>query len=66
MESCLTVKEDVGYKEARNLIKKRYGKSYRIAIGYIDKLAKGPAIKAEEKNLLRQKMAMHSVGSPPY
>jgi len=68
VESCLliTVKEDVGYKEPRNLIKKRYRKSYRIAIGYIDKLAKGPAMKAEEKNILRQKTAMHSGGSPPY
>ena len=53
VESCLTVKEDVGYKEARNLIKKRWGKSYRIAIGYIDKLTKGPAIKAEEKKYIK-------------
>jgi len=48
------MKEEVGYREARDLLKKRYGQSYRIATAYVDKLAKGPAIKAEDGDALRR------------
>ena len=54
VKSCLAMKEEVGYREARDLLKKRYGQSYRIATAYVDKLAKGPAIKAEDGDALRR------------
>ena len=48
------MREDVGYLEAKNLLKKRYGQSYRIANAFVEKLAKGPAIKAEDGDALRR------------
>lgn len=57
VESCLTLKEDLGYEEARNLMQKRYRKRYRIATGYIDKLAKDPASKAEDGDVLRRRFS---------
>ena len=54
VRSCLARREDVGYLEAKNLLKKRYGQSYRIANAFVEKLAKGPAIKAEDGDALRR------------
>ena len=42
------MKEDEGYREARSLLKTRYDQGYRIATAYVDKLKKGPTIKAED------------------
>ena len=52
VRSCLAMREDVGYLEAKNLLKKKYGQSYRIANAFVEKLAKGPAIKAEDGDAL--------------
>ena len=54
VKSCLTMKAEIGYREARSLLKKRYGQSYRIASAYVDKLAKGPPIKSEDGEALRR------------
>ena len=54
VKSCLTMREDAGYQKARDLLKKRYGQSYRIASAFVDKLAKGSAIKAEDGEALRR------------
>ena len=54
VRSCLTMKKDVGYLEARNVLRKWYGQSYRIATAYVDKLMKGPAIKTEDSEALRR------------
>ena len=54
MKNCLAMREEVGYREAQDFLKKRYGQSYRIATVYVDKLAKGPAIKAEDGDALRR------------
>ena len=48
------MKEEDGYREARSLLKTRYGQSYRIASAYVDKLTKGPAIKSEDGDALRR------------
>ena len=37
-----------GYREARSLLKKRYGQGYRIARAFVDKLANGPPTKSED------------------
>ena len=54
VRSCLAMREDVGYLKAKNLLRKRYGQSYRIANAFVEKLAKGPAIKAEDGDALRR------------
>ena len=46
--------EEEGYKEARRLVKEKYGQGYRIACAYIERLTKGPAIKAEDSASLRK------------
>ena len=43
-----------GYCEARSLLKQRYGQGYRIATAYVDRLTRGPPIKAEDSGALRQ------------
>ena len=54
VSSCLSMKPEEGYQEARSHLKKRYGQSYRIAAAYVDKLTKGPPIKAEDCPALRR------------
>ena len=44
------MKDEVGYREARDLLQK----SYRIASAYVDKLTRGPTIKAEDGGALRK------------
>lgn len=48
------MKPEEGYQEARSLLKKRYGQSYRIATAYVNKLTKGQPIKAEDSSALRR------------
>ena len=56
MRSYLAMDPDEGYSEARKILKKRYGESYRIATAYVDRVTKGPALKAEDsKGLLNPK-----------
>lgn len=52
LSSCLSMKPEEGYQEARTLLKKRYGQSNRIATAYVYKLTKGPPIKAEDSSAL--------------
>jgi len=54
VKSCLTMRSEDGYREARSLIKKRYGQGYRIACAFVDKLANGPPIKSEDGDALRR------------
>ena len=48
MKSCLSMKGKDGYKEARKLLKHRYGQSYKIAASYVDRVTNGPSIKPED------------------
>ena len=54
VKSCLTMRSEDGYREARSLLKKRYGQGYRIACAFVDKLANGPPIKSEDGDALRR------------
>ena len=52
VSTCLPMKPEKVYQEARTLLKKRYSQSYRIATAYVNKLTKGPPIKAEDSSAL--------------
>ena len=54
VKSCLTMNPEEGYHEACSLLKQRYGQGYRIAIAYVDRLKRGPPIKAEDNAALRR------------
>ena len=54
VSSCLSMKPEKGYQEARTLLKKQYGQSYRIATAYVSRLTKGPPIKAEDSSALQR------------
>ena len=48
MQSCLSMRPDEGYQEARRLLKERYGQSYKIASAYVTRVTNGPPIKNED------------------
>ena len=50
MKSCLTMKNDEGYIEARKLLKDRYGQGYKIAAAHA--LTEGSPIKNEDGDAL--------------
>jgi hypothetical protein len=47
MCSCLSMREEEGYK-ARRLLLERYGQAYKIASAFVDRISNGPPIKAED------------------
>ena len=53
VKSCLTMNPEEGYRKARSLLKQRYGEGSRIATAYVDRLTRGPPIKAEDNASLR-------------
>ena len=48
VRSCLTMPDDIGYKEARRLLAERYGQPYNIATAYVDRVINGAPIRAED------------------
>ena len=54
MRSCLSMQPDEGYREARRLLKARYGQSYKIASAYVTKVTNGPPIKHEDGQALQK------------
>ena len=54
MRSCQAMNPDEGYREARQLLKKRFGQNYRIATAYVEKITKGPVIKKEDGPALQK------------
>ena len=54
MRSCLSLREEEGYVEARRLLKERYGRSYKIAAAHVKRLIEGPSIKPEDGSALEQ------------
>ena len=49
MRSCLAMKPEEAYPEARKLLKQGYGQNYKIATACVNKVTKGPAIKSEDR-----------------
>ena len=54
MSSCLSMREEEGYVEARRRRKDRYGRNYKIAPGHVKRLIEGPSIKPEDGSALKQ------------
>ena len=54
MRSCLSMSHAERYKEARRLLKERYGQDYKIATAYVERVTSGPPIKAESWEDLRR------------
>ena len=54
VRSCLTMSPEEGYREARRLLKEKYGQNYKIAAAYVDRLTKGPPLKAEDGGALQK------------
>ena len=54
MKSCLSMREDDGYKEARKLLKERYRQNYKIAAAHVKRLLDGLLIKADDGSALQQ------------
>ena len=54
MQSCLSMKPEEGYKNARALLKDRYGQSYKIATALVDRVTKSPQIKADDGPALQR------------
>jgi hypothetical protein len=42
-----------GYKEARRLLKARYGRDYQIATAYVERVTNYPSIKSEDGESLQ-------------
>ena len=54
VRSCLTMREDKGYDEARKLLADRYGQPYKIATAYVDRIINGQPIRAEDGAALQK------------
>lgn len=54
MKSCLSMEPGQGYKEARRLLKERYGRDHNIAAAHVQCLIEGPAIKPEDGEELQR------------
>ena len=54
MRSCLCMREQEGYTEAKRLLKARYGRNYKIAAAHVKRLTEGPPIKSEDGTALQQ------------
>ena len=54
MRSCLSMEPNQGCKTARQLLKNKYGQSYKIATAHVDKIINSPTIKAEDGPALQR------------
>ena len=54
VRSCLAMREDVGYSEARRLLAERYGQPFKIATAYVDCVINGQPIRAEDGPALQR------------
>ena len=48
MRSCLSMKEEQGYREARKLLLERYGQPYKIATAFVERISNTSPIKADD------------------
>ena len=48
MQSCLMMKPEEGYTEARRLLKEKYGQNYRIATALVNRVTEAAPIKSED------------------
>ena len=48
VRGCVHMHPDIGYKKARSLLEKRYGRTEQITNAYLDKILNWPSIKAND------------------
>ena len=48
MHSCLPMRDDEGYREARKLLLERFGQPYKIACALVEEIANGSVIRADD------------------
>ena len=53
MRSCLSMSPEEEYKEARRLLKTKYGRNYQIATAYVERVINYPSIKSEDGESLQ-------------
>jgi hypothetical protein len=54
MRSCLSMNPHEGYKEARRLLKAKYGRDYQIATAYVERVTNYPSRKSEDGESLQR------------
>ena len=54
MESCLSMREEEGYTEARRLLQERYGQNYKIAAAHVKRLVDSATIRTDDGPALQQ------------
>ncbi|KAK3735155.1 hypothetical protein QZH41_020254, partial [Actinostola sp. cb2023] len=54
VRSCLAMREETGYTEARKLLAERYGQPYKIATAYVDRVINGQPIRTEDGPALQK------------
>ena len=54
MESCLSMREEEGYTEARRLLQERYGQIYKIAAAHVKRLVDSATIRTDDGPALQQ------------
>ena len=54
IENCLMLPPEEGYKEAKEILRKNFGQKHIIVRAFIDKVVKGPQIRAWESEKLSQ------------
>ena len=54
MRSCLSMSPEAWYKEARRLLKAKYGRNYQIATAYVERVTNYPSIKSEDGESLQR------------
>ena len=56
IRSCLFMKEDKGYRDASRSLLERYGRIYRIATAFVERIMNGSPFKVEDRPGLQNKV----------
>ena len=54
MKSCLSMREEEGYTEARRLLQERYGQNYKIAAAHVKRLVDNTTIRTDDGPALQR------------
>ena len=71
VRSCLHMSDDVGYKEAKRMLQRKYGNKHKMAEAYLSKMRQWPDVKGDKSLqelslfLLESKNTMSSLGYLP-
>ena len=54
IENCIMLPPEQGYREAKDILRKNFGQKHIVVRAFIDKVIRGPQIRASEPNKLSQ------------